>query len=46
MPPKSAADLAFDRDFGPVVGDDGGLDSSPQLENDPGNDPGEEELPW
>jgi hypothetical protein len=24
VPKKSAADIAFQRDFGPVVGDDGG----------------------
>lgn len=42
MPRKSAADMTFDRDFGPVVGDDGGLDAPPCLDDD--SDEGD--LPW
>jgi len=44
MPRKSAADLAFERDFGPVVGDDGGLDSPPWLDDDIDDIP--EDIPW
>jgi len=42
MPRKSAAELEFDRDLGRVVGDDGGLDSPPLLDDD--SDDGD--LPW
>lgn len=46
IPPMTAADLSFRRDFGPVVGDDGGL-PFPDPDPDPDIDPqSTERLPW
>ncbi|MCP3980170.1 MAG: transposase [bacterium] len=42
MPRKSAADLAFEHDFGPVVSDDGGLASPPCLDHESDDS----DLPW
>jgi transposase InsO family protein len=42
MPRKSAADLMFQRDFGPVVDHDGGLESPPRIDDDSN----ECDLPW
>jgi hypothetical protein len=44
MPRKSAADLRFERDFGPVVGDDGGLESPPWPDDDIDSFP--DDIPW
>jgi transposase InsO family protein len=42
MPRRSAADLTFQRDYGPVVDHDGGLVSPPRLDDDSDN----RDLPW
>ncbi|MGQ0672398.1 MAG: hypothetical protein ACT4N2_05895 [Hyphomicrobium sp.] len=44
MPVPSAADLSFTREFGPIVGNDGGF-APPQGEGDV-QDLGAEDLPW
>jgi transposase InsO family protein len=43
VPRPSAADLKFQRDFGPIVGADGGFDD---LDGPSIDDPGYEEIPW
>jgi len=44
MPRKSAAELMFERDFGPVVGDDGSLESPPSPDDDV--DQIQDDMPW
>jgi transposase InsO family protein len=48
VPRPSAADMAFARDFGPIVGDDGGFVPPPDesQEGNHGTDQKDKELPW